>query len=173
MTATSIFIRINVWFKFALHFSTVCLYFLLNHSPSKLNAPLRSLLQGAATSLAALRYGEHATSAGQNWTFDDRSQDFSHLFYIAMIATILHLIDRQVEYILALNLQWSKQFESDRLESQSVGQINRLLLENILPPHVLRRYLYSTSVSYDQLYHESVSDCSASGAHSNLRAASS
>lgn len=74
-----------------------------------------------------------------------------------MIAVILHLIDRQVEYILGLNIQWNEQLESDRVESQTVGEINRILLENILPPHVLKRYLYNTTVSYDQLYHESVS----------------
>lgn len=92
-----------------------------------------------------------------NWSLLDHKQEPSHLFYIVMIAVILHLIDRQVEYILSLNIQWNEQLESDRIESQTVGQINRILLENILPPHVLKRYLYNTSVSYDQLYHESVS----------------
>lgn len=92
-----------------------------------------------------------------NWSLLDHKQEPSHLFYIVMIAVILHLIDRQVEYILGLNIQWNEQLESDRVESQTVGEVNRILLENILPPHVLKRYLYNTTVSYDQLYHESVS----------------
>lgn len=102
---------------------------------------------------------EFLQTQNNNWSFLDHKQEPSHLFYIVMIAVILHLIDRQVEYILSLNIQWNEQLESDRVESQTVGQINRILLENILPPHVLKRYLYNTTVSYDQLYHESVSIC--------------
>lgn len=100
---------------------------------------------------------EFLQTQSNNWSLLDHKQELSHLFYITMIAVILHLIDRQVEYILSLNIQWNEQLESDRVESQSVGEVNRLLLENILPPHVLKRYLYNTTVSYDQLYHESVS----------------
>lgn len=100
---------------------------------------------------------EFLQTQSNNWSLLDHKQELSHLFYISMIAVILHLIDRQVEYILSLNIQWNEQIESDRIESETVGEINRILLENILPPHVLKRYLYNTTVSYDQLYHESVS----------------
>lgn len=146
MTATSIFIRINVWLKLIIHLSTVIFYVLINKSPSKMNELVRDCYQGSQYE--------------PNWAFESCGRNLSHLFHIVMIAIILHLIDGQVEYILSLNIQWNKQLESDRIESQTVGQINRVLLENILPPHVLRRYLYSTSVSYDQLYHESVSNSS-------------
>lgn len=107
---------------------------------------------------------EFLQTQSNNWSLLDHKQELSHLFYISMIAVILHLIDRQVEYILSLNIQWNEQLESDRVESQSVGEVNRLLLENILPPHVLKRYLYNTTVSYDQLYHESVSTSSSRSA---------
>lgn len=100
---------------------------------------------------------EFFQTQSNNWSFLDHKQELSHLFYIVMIAVILHLIDRQVEYILSLNIQWNEQLESDRIESQTVSEINRILLENILPLDVLDRYLYNTTVSYDQLYHESVS----------------
>lgn len=100
---------------------------------------------------------EFLQTQNNNWSLLDHKQELSHLFYICMIAVILHIIDRQVEYILSLNIQWNEQIESDRIESETVGEINRILLENILPPHVLKRYLYNTTVSYDQLYHESVS----------------
>lgn len=102
-------------------------------------------------------FKEFFQTQSNNWSLLDHKQELSHLFYIVMIAVILHLIDRQVEYILSLNIKWNEQLESDRVESQTVGQINRLLLENILPPHVLKRYLYNTTISYEQLYHESVS----------------
>lgn len=141
MTATSIFIRINVWLKFVIHASTIVFYILINNPPSTMHELIKQFFQ----------------SESYNWTLVDKRHDLSHLFYIVMIAIILHLIDRHVEYILNLNIKWNKQLESDRIESQTVGQINRVLLENILPPHVLKRYLYSTSVTYDQLYHESVS----------------
>lgn len=142
MTATSIFIRINVWLKFAIHFTTIAFYIVINNPPATILDTLKDFLE----------------TQGNNWSFLDHKQELSHLFYIVMIAVILHLIDRQVEYILSLNIQWNEQLESDRVESQTVGQINRILLENILPPHVLKRYLYNTTVSYDQLYHESVSN---------------
>lgn len=141
MTATSIFIRVNVWLKFILHLSTIVLYISFNNQPATIWEVLNDFFESQQT----------------NWSFLDHKQKFSHLYYIILIAVVLHLIDRQVEYILSLNIQWSNQLESDRSESQTLGLINRLLLENILPPHVLRRYLYNTSVSYDQLYHESVS----------------
>lgn len=141
MTATSIFIRINVWLKFIIHTSTIVFYIIINNPPATMFDTLKEFLR----------------TQGNNWSLLDHKQELSHLFYIVMIAVILHLIDRQVEYILSLNLKWNEQLESDRVESQTVGQINRILLENILPPHVLKRYLYNTTVSYDQLYHESVS----------------
>lgn len=141
MTATSIFIRINVWLKFIIHSSTIAFYIIINNPPATMFDTVREFL----------------SSQGTNWTLLNHKQELSHLFCIVMIAAILHLIDRQVEYILSLNMQWNEQLESDRVESQTVGQINRILLENILPPHVLKRYLYNTTVSYDQLYHESVS----------------
>lgn len=141
MTATSIFIRINVWLKFMIHSSTIAFYIIINNPPATILDTLKQFFQ----------------TQSNNWSLLDHKQELSHLFYIVMIAVILHLIDRQVEYILSLNIQWNEQLESDRVESQTVGQINRILLENILPPHVLKRYLYNTAVSYDQLYHESVS----------------
>lgn len=141
MTATSIFIRINVWLKFIIHSSTIAFYIIINNPPATILDTLKEFLQ----------------TQNNNWSLLDHKQELSHLFYIVMIAVILHLIDRQVEYILSLNIQWNEQLESDRVESQTVGQINRILLENILPPHVLKRYLYNTTVNYDQLYHESVS----------------
>lgn len=141
MTATSIFIRINVWLKFIIHSATIVFYILINNPPATMFETLKEFLQ----------------TQDNNWSILDHKYELSHLFYIVMIAVILHLIDRQVEYILGLNIQWNEQLESDRIESQTVGEINRILLENILPPHVLKRYLYNTTVSYDQLYHESVS----------------
>ena len=141
MTATSIFIRINVWLKFIIHMSTIVFYIIINNPPATMMDTLREFL----------------ATQNNNWSLLDHKQELSHLFYISMIAVILHLIDRQVEYILSLNIQWNEQLERDRIESETVGQINKMLLENILPPHVLKRYLYNTTVSYDQLYHESVS----------------
>lgn len=141
MTATSIFIRINVWLKFIIHLSTIVFYIIINNPPATMMDTLREFLQ----------------TQNNNWSLLDHKQELSHLFYITMIAVILHLIDRQVEYILSLNIQWNEQLERDRIESETVGQINKMLLENILPPHVLKRYLYNTTVNYDQLYHESVS----------------
>lgn len=142
MTATSIFIRINVWLKFMIHSSTIAFYIIINNPPATILDTFKEFFQ----------------TQSNNWSLLDHKQELSHLLYIVMIAVILHLIDRQVEYILSLNIQWNEQLESDRVESQTVGQINRILLENILPPHVLKRYLYNTTVSYDQLYHESVSN---------------
>lgn len=141
MTATSIFIRINVWLKCSVHFGTIVFYCLISYPPATIYEALQNFFN----------------APGLNWSLLDHKQEIGHLFYIIIIAVILHLIDRQVEYILGLNVQWNEQLESDRVESQTVGLVNQMLLENILPPHVLKRYLYSATISYDQLYHESVS----------------
>ncbi|KAG9509434.1 Adenylate cyclase type 2, partial [Fragariocoptes setiger] len=151
MTATSIFIRINVWLKLLVHVATIVIYVWINNRQQSATSSTTSTL------LDLIK--EFIESPATNWSFLDHKQKFTHLYYIILIAVVLHLIDRQVEYILSLNIQWNKQLESDRCESQTVGQINRILLENILPPHVLSRYLYNTSVSYDQLYHESHNSC--------------
>ena len=82
-----------------------------------------------------------------------------YIYYVVMVAVLLHLIDRQIEYIFRLDFKWTNRLIDERNEMQTMGEINRILLENILPVHVAQRYLYNSSISADQLYHESYDSC--------------
>ncbi|RWS16807.1 adenylate cyclase type 6-like isoform 1, partial [Dinothrombium tinctorium] len=80
---------------------------------------------------------------------------FGHLYYMLTVVLLLHVFDRQVEYILRLGFQWTVRLEKETKKAMAMGEINQILLENILPIHVAERYLYSSSAKCGKLYHES------------------
>lgn len=143
LTGTSLFIRVNLWLKTALHVVTVLLFVVLSQQPC-------SVYQLVVTK----------QDSAQMWT-DNNGFDpkIAHAYYVLMVATLLHVIDRQVEYIFRLDFQWTTRLEGEKREAQTMGEINRILLENILPVHVAQRYLYNSAVSSDQLYSESYESC--------------
>jgi hypothetical protein len=73
---------------------------------------------------------------------------------------LLHVIDRQIEYILRMDFLFTQQLKKERQEAQVTREINQLLLKNILPLHVAQRYLYNNQEpSGEQLYYEGYDSC--------------
>ncbi|KAK4311120.1 hypothetical protein Pmani_017353 [Petrolisthes manimaculis] len=82
------------------------------------------------------------------------SPGMGHFIFVVMIFFALHVLDRQMEYILRLDFLWKQQLEAEKHEAEVTREANKLLLENILPVHVADMFLTNSAPS-DELYHES------------------
>ncbi|XP_063590927.1 adenylate cyclase type 2-like isoform X1 [Penaeus indicus] len=82
------------------------------------------------------------------------SPGLGHLFFVLFVFFALHVMDRQMEYIMRLDFQWKQQLEVEQKEAQTTHFANKLLLQNILPLHVADMYLNRQGAT-DELYHES------------------
>lgn len=60
----------------------------------------------------------------------------------------------QIEYTNRLGHSWKLQFQSETEEIKITADMNKLLLENILPAHVAA-YFLRASRKNEELYHES------------------
>ncbi|KAK8382027.1 hypothetical protein O3P69_015195 [Scylla paramamosain] len=87
------------------------------------------------------------------------SPGMGHLLFLIMIFLALHVLDRQMEYIIRLDFQWKQQLEKEQKEAETTHYANKLLLQNILPLHVAERYLNRQNAT-DELYHESFKNVS-------------
>ncbi|XP_071547406.1 adenylate cyclase type 2-like isoform X2 [Panulirus ornatus] len=82
------------------------------------------------------------------------SPGLGHVLFVCMIFFALHMMDRQMEYIMRLDFQWKQQLEAEQKEAETTHFANKLLLQNILPLHVADMYLNRQNQT-DELYHES------------------
>ncbi|XP_042859482.1 adenylate cyclase type 2-like, partial [Penaeus japonicus] len=82
------------------------------------------------------------------------SPGLGHLLFVLCIFLALHVMDRQMEYIMRLDFKWKQQLEVEQKEAQTTHFANKLLLQNILPLHVADMYLNRQGAT-DELYHES------------------
>lgn len=65
---------------------------------------------------------------------------------IVMFAILLSLtIARQIEFVKKSSFLWRNQLNVDQEELQRISGINKILLENILPSHVVQYYLNQSS----------------------------
>lgn len=133
MTSASLFLRVNLWFKVLAHVISISIFVYLTSDPCSVLSILDSQLF---------------------WTFLGYSPHFSHLYYVVTSAFMLHMIDRQIEYILRLDFQWTAKLEAEKSEASVVQCTNDILLENILPIHVAHKFLSSSSVA-ENVYFES------------------
>ncbi|GFY63564.1 adenylate cyclase type 2, partial [Trichonephila inaurata madagascariensis] len=92
-----------------------------------------------------------------DWEEFDLPTDRSHCYYLTFVLLILHILDRQVEYICRLDYLMKVLLKGEQEEARTMELINRILLHNILPPHVSRFYL-SKQIEDDggrmEAYHE-------------------
>jgi len=86
-------------------------------------------------------------------------QTFSHFYYVFMVVCVLCIIDRQVEYIFRLDFKLSKRLEEEDQESRIMGEINEILLKNILPAYVAQKFLNNSLTVTDDFYSESYHFC--------------
>lgn len=73
-------------------------------------------------------------------------------YLLFLIASILHVLDRQIEFTTRTDFLWRNKLKVEQDEVETMRGINKILLENILPAHVAHHFL-STQVNQD-LYHE-------------------
>ncbi|CAK1544588.1 unnamed protein product [Leptosia nina] len=91
-------------------------------------------------------------SAGLTWNvgLDPRiSQTLSVIF----ITFTLYWIDRTTEYRHRLDHLWQIQLTEEQEEAETMLKVNNMLLENILPAHVVQVYL-DLNRPIDELYYE-------------------
>jgi adenylate cyclase 2 len=74
------------------------------------------------------------------------------LYLLLFIATF-HCFDRQLEITSKLDFIWRRKFSVEKEEVETMGSLNKVLLENILPAHVADHFL-SSPHRRDDLYHE-------------------
>ncbi|XP_071973786.1 adenylate cyclase type 7 [Engystomops pustulosus] len=77
-------------------------------------------------------------------------------FYLSLFYFTLILLARQVDYYSRLDCLWKKKFRKEDEEIETMENLNRLLLENVLPAHVAA-YFVDNKMNED-LYHQSY-DC--------------
>ncbi|KAL1129130.1 hypothetical protein AAG570_013661 [Ranatra chinensis] len=69
-----------------------------------------------------------------------------------VIVTILHVLDRQIEYTSRTDFQWRSKLKIEQDDVETMRGINKILLENILPAHVAEHFLAPRTTQ--DLYHE-------------------
>ncbi|XP_049880355.1 adenylate cyclase type 2-like isoform X2 [Pectinophora gossypiella] len=77
----------------------------------------------------------------------------SHTLSVVFITMTLYWIDRTTEYRNRLDHLWQMQLSEEQKEAETMLKVNNMLLENILPAHVVQIYL-DLNRSIDELYYE-------------------
>ncbi|XP_026758695.2 adenylate cyclase type 2-like [Galleria mellonella] len=77
----------------------------------------------------------------------------SHTLTVVSITLTLYWIDRMTEFRNRLDYLWQVQLGEEQQEAETMLKVNNMLLENILPGHVVQVYL-NMNRSIDELYYE-------------------
>ncbi|CAB3240393.1 unnamed protein product [Arctia plantaginis] len=77
----------------------------------------------------------------------------AHTLSVLIITITLYWIDRTTEYRNRLDHLWQLQLSEEQKEAETMLKVNNMLLENILPAHVVQVYL-NLNRSVDELYYE-------------------
>lgn len=77
--------------------------------------------------------------------------------FLTFYVVLLHILDRQVEYMARVDFLSRAKLRVEHDEMETMGSINKILLENILPAHVASHFLNSSRLS-QELYHERYSN---------------
>ncbi|XP_060694101.1 adenylate cyclase type 7 isoform X1 [Hemiscyllium ocellatum] len=78
-------------------------------------------------------------------------------FYLLLFGFTLLFLMKQNEYYCRLDFLWKNKFKKEREEIETMENLNRLLLENVLPGHVAEHFIGENKKNED-LYHQSY-DC--------------
>lgn len=73
-------------------------------------------------------------------------------FLLLLVALILHVLDRRVEFTSRTDFLWKNKLKVEQDEVETMRGINKILLENILPAHVADHFLATRTTQ--ELYHE-------------------
>ncbi|XP_055530208.1 adenylate cyclase type 2 isoform X2 [Wyeomyia smithii] len=81
---------------------------------------------------------------------------FQGALFLLLVASVLHTLDRQGEYVSRTDFLWKAKLKVEQEEVETMRGINKILLENILPAHVAQHFLKKER-AIQELYHESYS----------------
>lgn len=62
-------------------------------------------------------------------------------FYLLLFYGLLLMLSRQIDYYCRLDCLWKKKFKKEQEEFETMENVNRLLLENVLPAHVAAHFI--------------------------------
>ncbi|XP_055992232.1 adenylate cyclase type 7 isoform X2 [Sorex fumeus] len=62
-------------------------------------------------------------------------------FYLVLFYVTLIMLSRQIDYYCRLDYLWKKKFKKEHEEFETMENVNRLLLENVLPAHVAAHFI--------------------------------
>uniref|UniRef100_A0A2K6GD26 Adenylate cyclase type 7 n=1 Tax=Propithecus coquereli TaxID=379532 RepID=A0A2K6GD26_PROCO len=62
-------------------------------------------------------------------------------FYLVLFYATLLMLSRQIDYYCRLDCLWKKKFKKEHEEFETMENVNRLLLENVLPAHVAAHFI--------------------------------
>ncbi|CAM1298160.1 ADCY7 (predicted) [Pycnogonum litorale] len=142
LLSVAVFLRINFNFllKAFVLLASVSIYSVvfLHLAPHVFNQPLELIHDSTATDV--------------HNGFENVPQSTYHILFLVVLTLLFHVLDRQVEYASRADYLWTSKLRVEQDEVETMGSINKLLLENILPAHVAVHFLCKTQET--QLYHE-------------------
>uniref|UniRef100_H0V0H0 Adenylate cyclase type 7 n=1 Tax=Cavia porcellus TaxID=10141 RepID=H0V0H0_CAVPO len=62
-------------------------------------------------------------------------------FYLVLFYVTLVMLSRQIDYYCRLDCLWKRKFKKEHEEFETMENVNRLLLENVLPAHVAAHFI--------------------------------
>ncbi|XP_060534867.1 adenylyl cyclase X E-like isoform X2 [Cylas formicarius] len=82
----------------------------------------------------------------------------AHIMNVVFLTLILHLIDRQTDYMNRLDHLWTGKLLEEKRKADEQQAVNTNMLINILPRHVAKIYYLDVNREMNDLYHENHSD---------------
>ncbi|OTF79538.1 Adenylate cyclase type 2-like protein, partial [Euroglyphus maynei] len=76
------------------------------------------------------------------------------ILFALFFSLILYVRDRHIEFSSRLHQLWKAKLQVEQEDVETIGGINKILLENILPQHVAQHFLLNNYGPNRTLYHE-------------------
>ncbi|XP_065349214.1 adenylate cyclase type 2 [Cloeon dipterum] len=134
LASISVFLRVSLWLKLCLlagvTVAHLCTYI----------------------TLCAAQFNEYYLKLDDGLT--DLPFEAQIVLCLALVTSILHILDRQIEFTSRADFLWTSKLKVEQEEVETMRGINKILLENILPAHVAEKFLSPTPVQNQDLYHE-------------------
>lgn len=164
--ACSVFLRMSLELKAMLLTVALVAYLLLfNLSPcwhvsgnsTETNGTQRTrLLLSDAQSMPSHTLAPGARETAPSPSYLERDLKIMVNFYLILFYATLILLSRQIDYYCRLDCLWKKKFKKEHEEFETMENVNRLLLENVLPAHVAAHFIGDKAA--EDWYHQSY-DC--------------
>uniref|UniRef100_A0A8D0GYW6 Adenylate cyclase type 7 n=1 Tax=Sphenodon punctatus TaxID=8508 RepID=A0A8D0GYW6_SPHPU len=129
----------------------------------RMSFELKLLLLSAAVTVYIILFNSHQClsrnySSLNNTTerFIMKDQKIMTNLYLALFYVTLVLLSRQIDYYCRLDCLWKNKFKKEHEQFETMENVNKLLLENVLPAHVATHFMGDKLT--EDWYHQSY-DC--------------